>query len=83
MNPNIPGVSPDVSDRIADLLRRGQKIEAIKELRQAHPQFGLKESKDACDAMEREMGIVRQSSGCLGVLALLAVLLPIAVRCWS
>lgn len=42
---------PDVERRVRDLIRRGHKIEAIKEVRAA-TSLGLKEAKDFVEAME-------------------------------
>ncbi|MEZ4390659.1 MAG: hypothetical protein R3A48_06145 [Polyangiales bacterium] len=53
-----PGVyrgSP-VDDEVARLLRAGQKIQAIKVFHQRH-RCGLREAKDAVDALERTMGL--------------------------
>lgn len=46
-------VPPDVK-RIRELIRAGHKIDAIKAYREQHG-VGLKEAKDAIDAVEREM----------------------------
>lgn len=37
-------------DRIKELASQGRKIEAIKELRAANPQMGLKEAKEMVDS---------------------------------
>ncbi len=42
------------ANRIADLIREGRKIEAIKELREATG-IGLKEAKDEIDRLERTL----------------------------
>jgi ribosomal protein L7/L12 len=42
----------DIQEQIADLLARGQKIEAIKRYRE-YTGLGLKEAKDAVEAMAR------------------------------
>ncbi len=44
---------PEVK-RARELIRAGQKIDAIKEYRERH-EAGLQEAKDAIDAIEREM----------------------------
>lgn len=44
---------PDVK-RARELLRQGRKIDAIKAYREQHA-VGLKDAKDAIDALEREM----------------------------
>jgi ribosomal protein L7/L12 len=50
-----PGGTPPSPGTIDDLLRGGQKIEAIKQYRAMHG-VGLKEAKDAVDARARELG---------------------------
>jgi hypothetical protein len=50
-----PGSIPPSPGAIDDLLRGGQKIEAIKQYRAMHG-VGLKEAKDAVDARARELG---------------------------
>lgn len=42
---------PDVERRVRDLIQRGHKIEAIKDVRYA-TNLGLKEAKDLVEAME-------------------------------
>jgi ribosomal protein L7/L12 len=57
--PTAPGSSPNVDPmwqnsglaEVRDLVRRGKKIEAIKRYREL-THCGLKEAKDAIDAME-------------------------------
>ena len=44
----------EVSGEVIDLLRQGRKIDAIKVYR-AETGVGLKEAKDAVDAVEREL----------------------------
>ncbi len=48
-----PGDSLD--EDIKRLIRAGRKIEAIKLLRERSPGLGLKEAKDAVEAIERRM----------------------------
>lgn len=48
-------------EEIRQLLRQGQRIEAIKRYRQ-YSDVGLKEAKDAVDALAEEMGITFQES---------------------
>lgn len=50
LDANLP---PDVKS-FRELIRAGNKIEAIKEYREQH-HVGLKEAKGAIDAVEREM----------------------------
>jgi len=52
----LPGADPAGPE--AALLRAGQTIEAIKSLRQ-RTGMGLKEAKDAIDALERQLGLAR------------------------
>ena len=49
------GNAPTSPEHIDELLRAGQRIEAIKEYRAVHG-VGLKEAKDAIDARARELG---------------------------
>lgn len=42
-------------DEIHDLLRRGLKIEAVKLYRKHNPASGLKEAKEAVEAMQKQM----------------------------
>lgn len=42
---------------VEDLLRRGQKLEAIKLYREQNPPCGLKEAKDAVESIQRQMGV--------------------------
>jgi ribosomal protein L7/L12 len=50
-----PGGTPPSSATIDELLRGGQKIEAIKQYRATHG-VDLKTAKDAVDARARELG---------------------------
>lgn len=45
-------VSSDLDDRLRSLMASGQKIKAIKELREARP-MGLKEAKDYVEHLEQ------------------------------
>ena len=47
---------PPTGDPIRDLLQQGRKIDAMKLYLQQH-RVGLKQAKDALDAMEQEMGL--------------------------
>jgi hypothetical protein len=51
-------VGADPGGQEAALLRAGRKIEAIKSLRERSG-LGLKEAKDAIDALERQLGLAR------------------------
>jgi hypothetical protein len=57
---------------ILDLMKGGKKIEAIKRWREKY-NCGLKEAKDAVEALAAEYKIVSQSTGCAG--AVLVMLL--------
>jgi ribosomal protein L7/L12 len=47
---------PPTGDPVRDLLQQGRKLEAMK-LYMAQHRTGLKQTKDAIDALEREMGL--------------------------
>ena len=66
--PAAPTASTDFD--LLPLLREGRKIEAIKLYRE-RTGVGLKEAKDAVDALEAREGIVAPRRGCLGLLAFL------------
>ena len=70
------GIEGSLEGELLDLLRKGRKIEAIKRYREATG-AGLKEAKDAVEALARRHGLAAtsQGSGCLGliVLALMVV----------
>jgi len=52
-----PATAPvDLDDHFRDLIRKGNKIEAIKIYRE-YTGVGLKEAKDAVEAIEREMNL--------------------------
>lgn len=48
----LPTSAPELEAEVRELLRQGLKIQAIKIYREFH-RVGLKEAKDAIDAMER------------------------------
>jgi ribosomal protein L7/L12 len=52
--PSVSDASGQSGATVEDFVRRGQKIEAIKLYREQHS-VGLKEAKDAVDAMERRL----------------------------
>jgi hypothetical protein len=56
------GPSP-LDEQILSLLRQGRKIEAIKVYRAA-TNCGLKEAKDAVEALAAQHGIVARGAGC-------------------
>jgi ribosomal protein L7/L12 len=59
----------DVDSDLWELLKQGQKIAAIKRYRE-RTGCGLREAKEAVEAMAREHGIVATGSGCAGILLL-------------
>ena len=81
----LPKVAPsgealDLEAELLRLLQEGQKIEAIKHYRE-WTGAGLKDAKDAVEALAARHGIVAKSAGCLSMLALcliLAVMLVLA-----
>ncbi len=69
--PDDDAAAADPDQQILKLLAAGQKIAAIKLYRE-QTSAGLKEAKDAVEALAAQHGIVpAPRSGCLGVLALL------------
>ena len=60
---------PGANDDLVELVRRGKKIGAIKIYRERH-NVGLKEAKDAVEALAAEHEIATQGSGCAGVVLL-------------
>ncbi len=61
--------SPDADDDVLELMRSGKKIAAIKIYCGRHD-VGLKEAKDAVEALAAQHGIAAQGSGCAGVILL-------------
>lgn len=53
--PPPPAPMPGEDPGLEDLIRAGKKIEAIKYFRERHG-CGLKEAKDAVEALERALG---------------------------
>jgi ribosomal protein L7/L12 len=51
-----PGAGPPSPERIDELIRARQKIEAIKQYRMLH-QVDLKAAKEAVEARARELGL--------------------------
>ncbi|MEE8451854.1 MAG: hypothetical protein V3R99_08065 [Thermoguttaceae bacterium] len=71
------GPTEDAEDpieaEVLKLLQSGKKIAAIKLYRENHPGIGLKEAKDAVEAMAAQHGIVAsKGSGCAGALLLMS-----------
>ncbi len=71
--------SPDDAE-LLELLNAGQKISAIKLYRERHG-VGLKEAKDAVEALAGEHGIAAQGSGCAGMVLLAVTGLAAAAYC--
>ncbi|HEX6984996.1 MAG TPA: ribosomal protein L7/L12 [Planctomycetaceae bacterium] len=73
LRPRPGGTDSALEDELLDLLSRGDKIAAIKVYRK-RTGAGLKEAKDAVEALAARRGLAVKGSGCLGaVLFLLAV----------
>ena len=53
--PGVAGPPPGANPELVRLIRAGQKIEAIKVYRDA-TRCGLKEAKDAVEALEKTLG---------------------------
>lgn len=70
--PRPGGLSALHEAQVLEHLTAGRKIEAIKVYRQATG-VGLKQAKDAVEALARRNGIDPGGGGCLGVLTLAAV----------
>lgn len=68
----LPPAAPESSDDILALVRNGQKIEAIKRYRERH-RVGLKEAKDAVEALAANAGLPASRGGCLGIVLLVIV----------
>ncbi len=81
-----PSAGPSAEEsvaRVIELLETGDKIAAIKAYRDATG-TGLKEAKEAVEAMAEERGLTPQGKGCLGagsiLLAIVLGLLTQAIR---
>lgn len=80
--PDNEAAASDPDQRILQLLAAGQKIAAIKLYRE-QTNAGLKEAKDAVEALAAQHGIVaQQQSGCLAVLAILFAGLSFVLAGW-
>jgi large subunit ribosomal protein L7/L12 len=66
-----PSAGPEFEAEVLNLVASGRKIEAIKVYRE-RTGVGLKEAKDAVEALAARRGVVTQKSGCLGVIVLCA-----------
>jgi ribosomal protein L7/L12 len=72
MEDAIPNVAPgSFEEQILALLQGGKKIEAIKLYREKTGK-GLKEAKDAVEALAKEHNITPSKAGCAGVLLIVA-----------
>ena len=72
-----PEPQPDeFESRVLEELRQGRKIGAIKIYREATGQ-GLKDSKEAVEALAARHNIVARGGGCAGVLLLVLALLAV------
>jgi hypothetical protein len=80
MNDSAQPIHPgDAHEReVLDLLRRGEKIEAIKRVRQ-WTGLGLKEAKDAVEALARRHNIDLPTVTIGGTIVVLAILLGLAL----
>lgn len=70
-----PPSTEQIEDQLCALLRAGRKIEAIKIYREANG-VGLKEAKDAVEALAVRRGIA-DPGGCAGRAAALVMLLAV------
>jgi len=71
--------TPEDDEDVLELMRGGKKIEAIKIYRGRY-NVGLKEAKDAVEALAGQRGIAAQGSGCAGVVLL--GLVALAAGAW-
>ena len=78
---NVTPANADLEWEVIGYLERGEKIGAIK-LYRDKTNLGLKEAKDAVEAIERRMGLstVPEPRGCLGMVLLLCALLTAVIR---
>ena len=75
---NLP---PEKSEAIITYLKSGQKIQAIKELRQANPSMGLAQAKEAVEALENQLGLAhtkQTTKGCAAMLLFIPCLLTLS-----
>jgi len=71
-----PGIGGDLEAELLGLLRRGDKLEAVK-LYRDRMGVSLLEAKQAVESLAASQGLTPQRAGCLGVM--LAVVAAIAV----
>lgn len=65
----VAEASSEADDDVLNLMRGGKKIAAIKVYRERY-HVGLKEAKEAVEALASQHGIAAQGSGCAGVILL-------------
>ena len=70
----------ELDDEVLELLQSGQKISAIK-LHRERTGVGLKEAKDAVEALATQHGVVPKPTGCAGVV-LAAILVGGGLAAW-
>jgi len=63
---------PNLEQDLIVLLERGQKVQAIKKIRDVTG-LGLREAKEAVEALAAEYGLTKVRSGCLGVVLLVVL----------
>jgi ribosomal protein L7/L12 len=69
-----PATADEFESRLLELLRAGEKIEAIKQYRQ-QTGVGLKDAKEAVESLAARHAIVSKSAGCAGMI--LVIVLPV------
>lgn len=80
-SPAPPPLEGDLEQRVLVLLQGGKKIEAIRIYRE-QTGVGLKEAKDAVEALAGKHGLATKGAGCAGML-LVAVTLAAAIASLS
>jgi ribosomal protein L7/L12 len=76
-SPAPPPMAGDLEQQVLVLLQGGKKIEAIRVYRE-QTGVGLKEAKDAVEALAGKHGIAAKGAGCAGML-LIAMMLATAI----
>jgi len=70
---SVPEPDDPVEAEVLRLMRGRKKIEAVKFYRENQPGCGLKEAKDAVEAIAAEHGVAAsQGSGCAGAVLLMS-----------
>jgi ribosomal protein L7/L12 len=77
----LPAELSDFEKELLGLLQGGRKIDAIKRCREKTGQ-GLKEAKDAVEALGAKYGIETKGAGCASVILFL-MLIPLAWRLFA